>query len=231
MDALQVQVGRGHHLPHRLFGVARLDGEAELAVQHAGGGEAVRVRVYGRRDPDEYGLRASGCSCGLVQQAQFVEAVDDEVADPPRDGLLDLVRRLVVAVEVHGREVDPRSAEHGYLPARHDVEPQAEPRDVARERHVDERLAGVDDAAVGVAGAEGVEETLSLVAERRLVEDVERRAELAGERRNVAAADLEVAVAVDGGGDGEHFRFERDGHGVLLWMMERRRCMSGDAAG
>ena len=131
---------------------------------------------------------------------------------PHVDGLLDLVRRLVVAVEVHGREVDPRSAEHGYLPARDDVEPQPEPRDVARERHVDERLAGVDDAALGVAGEEGVEETLSLVAQRRLVEDIERRAELAGERRDVAAADLQVAVAVDGGGDGEHFRFERDGH-------------------
>ena len=203
VDALQVQVRRGHHLPHRLLGVARLDGEAELAVQDPGGGEAVRVRVYGRRDPDEDGLCASGCPRGVVQQAQLVEAVDDEMPDAPRDGLFDLVRRLVVAVEVHRGEVDPGCTQHGYLTPRHDVEPEAEARDVARERHVDERLAGVDDTAVGVAGAEGVQKTLSLVAERRLVEDVQRRAELAGEGRDVAAADLQVAVAVDGGGDGE----------------------------
>ena len=81
VQAAQIQVLGGQGLPHRDGGVASLDGEAELGVEDAGGGVDVGVWVDARRHPEEDVLGPAGLSCEVVEQFQFVEAVDDYPAD------------------------------------------------------------------------------------------------------------------------------------------------------
>ena len=103
VQALEVEVPRGHHIADGLIGLAGLDGEAELAVEHAGGREPVGVGVDGGRYADEDGLDASGGPGRVIENLELVEAVDDEVSDAQINGLAYLLGRLVVAMEVDGR--------------------------------------------------------------------------------------------------------------------------------
>ena len=115
----------------------------------------------------------------------------------------ELVGGLVVAVEVDSGDVDGGGAEHGDLAAGGGVEAVALGGDEAREGAVEEGLGGVDGLAVGVLGAEGVEEGARLGADGGVVVRVERSAVLAGERGEVAAAHGEGAAWGEGGADRE----------------------------
>ena len=81
VDADQVEVGRREGLPDRRCRVPGLDGEAELAVEDAGGGHDVRVGIDARRESEEHVLVRTTVTGLLVQEIKLMEAVDDEPSD------------------------------------------------------------------------------------------------------------------------------------------------------
>ncbi len=50
VDSCHIQVGSGECVPHRLFRLTCLDGEAEFLIQHTGRSEQVSTAVNARRD-------------------------------------------------------------------------------------------------------------------------------------------------------------------------------------
>ena len=81
MDADQVEIGRRYSLPYRLGSVARLYGEAELAVQDSRRRLGVGVRVDSGRDADHDFLDHTAVPGQAVQQLQLVKAVYGDAAD------------------------------------------------------------------------------------------------------------------------------------------------------
>ena len=131
-----------------------------------------------------------------LEPLDLLERVDDEVADAGVEAGLDLGRRLVVAVEVDALRREAGGAGGGQLAAGGDVQREVLLRDQLRHRAAAERLARVHDLVEVGARAEGGVVGAALVAQRLLVVDEQRRAELARQVDDVAAADLEVAGGV-----------------------------------
>jgi hypothetical protein len=128
------------------------------------------------------------------------------VPDPRLEGVLELARRLVVAVHVDpGRVVPAGEREVQLAAARHvDREPLLGEQPEARDAR--ERLAREDHLEALGVGAEGVEVRAGARAHVVLGVDVRGRAELAGELDDVAAADLEPALLVQARAQGEDVR-------------------------
>ena len=208
----QVQVLRGQRLPHRNGGVPRLDGEAELGIKDAGGGVDVGVRVDARRHPQQYVLGLASLAGQVVQQFQLVEAVHHDPADGLLQRLLQLLRRLVVAVEVHVLQRRAGVDNGGQLAAGNHVEAQPLLAEHAGQRGVDVRLAGVGHLGSGRAPAELSDEGTALGAYSRLVQHVDRRAVLVGQGLSGTPADDQVPVSVDLGGVGKNGFREHEHH-------------------
>jgi hypothetical protein len=127
---------------------------------------------------------------------EVVERVDDEAPHPRRDGALDLLDRLVVAVEQHALGRHPAAQGHRQLPARAHVDRQALLSDPAGDRGAEERLGGVVD----LLAAEGRAPLAAARAEVVLVQHVRRRAELRGQLAHVDPAQAQGAVVAALGG-------------------------------
>ena len=105
MESEEVEIGGGERLPDGVGGVAGLDGEAELAVQDAGCGVDVGVRVNAGREPEQNGLHHATTGGDVVEQVEFVEAVHDDASAAYFEGVFELLGRLVVAVEIDVGEI------------------------------------------------------------------------------------------------------------------------------
>ena len=151
MESFQIKVGSGYGQTDGLGGVARFDGEAKLAVEDAGGGLFVGVGVDAGGDSQQHVLSRARGGGNFLQQSKLVEAIDDDAANVPLDGLFKLVGGLVAAVEVDQflREVDGLG--HGELAAGDHVQAQALLGEDLGDGGVHVCLTGVGDGGVWIA--------------------------------------------------------------------------------
>ena len=203
----QLDGGGGHGPLHCHPGLGQ--GEAELALCAAGGHVGVGMGVYPRRYAEEHLLPGPGGRGHPLQQGKLVEVVHHDAADAPFQGQLQLAARLVVAVEVDVLHGEAHRVGDGELAAGDGVEAQPLLGEEAGQGAVYVGLGGVDHQRVGVAISELPPVLGAATAERRLVEDVERRAELGGEGNGIAAPDDQVAAAVYAGARREQGRREQ----------------------
>ena len=203
MDAHQVEVRSGDGLTNGAGRVSGLDGEPELGVQDASGGEGVGVGINVGRQADHHVLDDALVSGDLVQHAQLVEAVDHNAPNARFHGELQLLWRLVVAVEIDVLHRHSRSDGDGQLPAGYHVHPQSLLGHQLGYGGVEERLGCVGNQGVGVSRREAVHELAAHTAQGVLIVHEERSAELGGQARGVTAADGQVVSGVDSGGHGE----------------------------
>ena len=194
MQTQESQAVLRHRHLDGLPGLTSLDGEPELAVQHAGCGVDVGVGVYPRRHPHQDVLRHASGGRDFAQQGQLVEVVHNDATDAVVQGHLQLFPALVVAVKVDivRRKLNPSG--HRKLASRYDVKPQSLLLQQLGQRNVDEGFAGVDHRAAGVARLELCHEGAAGVPQGGLVEDVEGRTELLGQPDDVAASKHKVAL-------------------------------------
>ncbi len=82
----------------------------------------MRVRLDAGRQSQPNGRDRSALPGQPVQEAQFVEVVDDDAADARPQGLVQFFRGLVVAVEMDALSRETPREGHVQLPARNDVE-------------------------------------------------------------------------------------------------------------
>ena len=153
-------------------------------------GESLSMTVLGRPVRLGYG----------VQHAELVEAVDDDAAYSSVDGHLQLLRALVVSVEVDVRHGDPGRLGDRQLAARHDVQSQPLLTDQPGQGRVDVCLGRVQHLCIRIARREFVHELPAHAAQRGLVEYVQGGPELPGQGLHVASPEREVAAIRYGGG-------------------------------
>ena len=137
----------------------------------------------------------------------LVEGVDDDAPDAGGQRRLQLVRRLVVAVEHESLGRETRRQRHVELATGGDVEVQTFVVDELRHRLAQEGLAAVGDAL-----AERSARLAAASAQVLLVVHEQRRAELIGQRDEIAAADPEPALVADARRIGQQMPGKRAGH-------------------
>ena len=185
------------------LGRAAHQGKAELAVDQAGGGLGVRVRVDAGRDAQHHRLPHAAIGGDQLQQRELVIVIDDDPPHPRLDRLGELRGALVVAVERHpaGREAPrPRDVQ---LAPRHDVHAHALLRQQGGQAGVQEGLGGVEHARAGQARLELAPVLAADLADRGLVVEIQRRAVVAAELHDITARHPQVAGAVNRGRDRE----------------------------
>ena len=124
---------------------------------------------------------------------ELVEAVNDDVANSGSHRLAQLVDALVVAVHDAGGGGDTGVEDDVQLAAAGDVEEQPFIVDETGYRTAEERLGGIDHTS----GAERLHRLPAAFADVSGVVDEQRRAELAGEVEQRAAADCKRPVRAD----------------------------------
>lgn len=187
----------------------------ELLVFVRGREELVRRGVHAAVDAEPHGLHPAGARRGIRDPIDLDLAVDDDHADAHGDAALDLGERLVVAVEADAGRVGARCERDGEFAAGAHVDREALVGHPAHDRPGEERLAGVIDGHSRADGCRGVVERPLRAGGPcpclGLVDDVERSAELCGERGRVAAGDHEPAGLIARGGRRPDERRERVG--------------------
>lgn len=199
VDAYQFERVQAQHPAHRLGRVPAAQGETELLVLVRGGDELVGVRLDADRDADLHPLPPAQLLRGVRHPDDLLERVHHDPPHPGLDGLADLLRGLVVAVQRDPVGRHPRGQRNGQFPAGAHVE--VEPLLVQPAHHGagQERLARVED--VGVR-AEGLAPGTAAGPEVGLVQDVGGGAELLRETADVQSADGGDALGVPGDGTG-----------------------------
>ncbi|OQA38655.1 MAG: hypothetical protein BWY52_03245 [Chloroflexi bacterium ADurb.Bin325] len=207
VQADQRQPGLAQRGADRLFRGAGGDGEAELGVFLAGLDVRVGVRADAGRQPQPDRDRPRRPARGqLAQQRQLVEVVHHDAADVAVERIGQLVARLVVAVEVDAFGGEAGVQRDVQLAAGYHVQLQALLGHELRDRGAEISLGRIGGPrGRGVAGSQGRAVLGGAAAQRRLVEDIERRAVVARQRGDRDAAHGEHAVLVQAGGDGPEF--------------------------
>ena len=167
--------------------------------------------------------RCRRAAAAASRRRDLLERVDDEVPDTGVEPVLDLGDRLVVAVEVDALGGKASGAGRGQLAAGGDVQREVLLGHQLAHRPAAEGLARVDDLVEVGARPEGRVIGAALVAQRLLVVDEQRRAELVRQVHDVAAADLEVAGGVVHGGVRVDERVRHGGNPTI-------RCTRGQGA-
>ena len=170
-----------------------VDGETELRVLLAGRDEGVRVRPDARRDA-QHDLLTGRDS---LEPLDLVERVEHDMADALGARVLELLLRLVVAVQVDPLGREPALQRQVQLAAGRDVAREPLLREQAVRGGGRKRLARVDDLEAVAARAEGLDEGARAKHDVVLGVHVRRRAELRGDLHHIAAADLEPPPLVD----------------------------------
>jgi len=198
----------------RLRRSARGDGEAELGVLLPGAHELVGVCLDARRHPDEDPRPGRGRRGRLQQAAEtghLVEGVHDDAADAVLEGGGQLARRLVVAVQDEALRGHAGRERHMELATGRDVEVHALLVGQPGHGPAQEGLGGVSDAV-----PPGRHSVPAGTAQVVLVVDEQRGPELLGQFQEVDAADVEVALLVDGGGAREEVALQGCGGDVVI---------------
>jgi hypothetical protein len=177
-----------------------LQDDAEFLVLVRGREEFVGVCVDAAVHPQAYGLHDAVPRGGGGDAVDFDRAVDHDRADAHPGGLVDFGQGLGVAVETEPGRVDAGGERHGQFSAGADVDVESVGHHPAGDLGGQEGLARVVDAHgsadAGELGFEGRAQFGRAGARIRLVDDVERSAELGGEGRRADSADDELAVGV-----------------------------------
>ena len=208
VEAHQLHMGLRQREDGDLLGLSRLDGGAELAVHLAGGDGLVGVGVDARRQAQQH-LLAYTAAAGLgLDGLDLLHIVGHEVADVVVHAVDDVLVRLVVAVEVGVAQVVPRLQRGIDLAGGHHVDAHALlPHDLV------DALEGV--GLTGVQGTAGGAEVLlegvliypALVADVVLIQQVQGRAVLLGQRHGILPCKVQMPIGTDGDVVTDHGKF------------------------
>ncbi len=194
------------HPAHRLGGRSPGQRQAELLVLVRGGDELVGVRLDADGDPDQHLLPDALAGGDRGEALDLLVRVDHDVPDAGLHGVLQLVHRLVVAVQRDPLRRHPGGQRHRQLARAAHVEVEALLVQPAHDGLGEERLAGVVDVRLG---AEGVPPGARPGPEVLLVQQVRRGAELGRQPLDVDPADGGHALGVAGDGAGPDLGVER----------------------
>ena len=154
-----------------------LDRHAELRRLAAGRERSVRVRLDAGTDAQQHRRRPAG---EPVDALDVVHAVDDDVADLGVQRGLDVLVGLGVAVHDDASRIRTGRQRDVQLAGADDVEAEALAGQHADHRRRRERLRREAHPAARMPGAQAAGEGAGAVAQRLLVDDERRRAELGG---------------------------------------------------
>ena len=185
------------------LGRAAHQGEAELAVDQAGRGLGVRVRVDAGRDAQHHRLPHAAIRRHPLQQREFVLVIDDDPPHPASTASASSVALLLLpwnAIRFGREAARPRDVQ---LAARDDVHAHALLGQQGGQAGVQEGLGGVEHARARQARLELAAVFAADLADRGFVVEIQRRAVVAAELHDVAARHPQVAGVVDRGRDRE----------------------------
>ena len=162
----------------------------------------MRVRFDARSDAQEDALGPASLRRKLLQHGQLLEAVHHHVPHTDREGVLELLFGLVVAVKEDAFRREAGQLGYVELAARRHVdgEPLLQHQLVEGDRG--EGLAGIDDLEVVGMLPEGLQVAAALVAHRLFVVDEQRAAQRVDQLHHIAPPDLQVAEWRMGAGYG-----------------------------
>ena len=191
------QVRRSERCLDRAGREAVGESEAELRVELTGLDVVMGPCLDPRRHPDQDLLLPPGGGTEPVEALDLGDRIADHMADAVLDHLAQFGRRLVVAVHVDQRRVEPRPQRGRQLAVRRDVDRKPLGLEDTLDRGDRRRLARVDDLELLRPRPEGVE--IRAGAGPDVVGDVDvgRGPELARELNDVAATHLEATAIVD----------------------------------
>lgn len=195
VDADEFETVEGEGPADGLGGLPVGQRDAELLVLVRGGDELVGVRLDADGHPDLYGLAPAEALRDVGDADDLLEGVEHDPADTGRDGPLDLVDGLVVAVEGDARGGHAGVQRGGQLAAGADIEVEPLLLEPAHDGAGEEGLACVEDVG---AGSERVGPGAAAGPEVGLVEEVGRGAELLGQPGDSDPADGQSTVLVPG---------------------------------
>src|SRR5579884_2383638 len=226
-----VEADRGHvgQGVRAAIGGERLgDGDAELALLHAGGDVRVRLRVDVGIHPQRHGRAHAEARGDALDGLELLGRLDVEHQDALLERVGDLLGGLADAREHDAPRVGSGAQRLPELAARHDVEAGARAREEVEDREVVVRLHREADEVrrAGERGVEGVEGS----EQRRAAVDVERGAVALGEPRERDLLAAKLAVAVDEGGGGVHGAGSFGGAGGAAAWVGSKRTATGPAA-
>src|SRR5579859_3954443 len=137
---------------------------------------------------------------------QLVQAIYDDATDPQIEGRGKLSIRLEVAVEMDLRGWISSGRGDANLANRDGVQLHAFLKENLAERGREVRFARIGDGAGGPASGKRFAKRPTPRADRRLVVDIERCAELAGERGGVQSREAQVIAGIYRGSIGPEVR-------------------------
>ena len=158
----------------------------------------MRVGRNVRRDADLDGEGCSTCAGFGNQQRQFIQIIHHNRTNVGRQRLVELTRRLAVAVHVDMCRIDARMQRQGQLAPRHYVECKSLAMYQLRNRHIEQRFTGiVDDGITRPTRATGLRIGLTHVAERFFIKNIQWRVVCIGQRHHIMACDGQVSIGGD----------------------------------
>ena len=187
---------------------ARFDRQTELAVDLTGADEFMGVRVNTRLDAQQNidGFAVFGGN--VAERIQLLEIIDDHAADAGFHGVVQFVKRFVVAVEIQFFRRNAGGQRRINLTARHHVESQPFLGGNAAHFFAAKRLGRVIDQTVAViVFLDGIDKGAAVFSDLLLVHDVARRAELSGKLQRIRAADGQAPFFVYGNAIGNKHLF------------------------
>ena len=190
VEAPQLEVRLGQRFADKFDGLTRLDGGAELGVDAAGVDGGVGVGVDARRYPQEDFLPDAGFSSLGVQGQQLFLVVHDEAADPLLHRIADVRIGLAVAVEVDVFRREAGGQGRVDFSGGDGVHTQSLLCRNAVELAERGCLGGIEDLGVFTeAAAEGIPVETAVLAEPRLVHQVQGSAVLLCQGHGVVAGE------------------------------------------
>ncbi len=192
----EVEPGMRADARHGIRRVA--EGDAELLVFVRRRQEGVSVGVDAAVDAQPHPLNPTVACRRLRDPLDLLEAVDHDSAHADRYGPVDLVDRLVVAVEPETCWVDVSGERDRKLAAAAHVDVEARPGHPPCDLDTQERLARVVDLRrrpdARESGRERIEDLSGAFARMLLVDDIERCSVLRSQGADRHSADRELAV-------------------------------------
>ena len=194
VKAGDIQERRLKRSNQRRFGLAGGQREAELAVAQSGRGLGMGLCIDAGRDPQHDPLLGRAGLCQFVKGREFIVVVDDDPSDAAFERVLELVSGFAVAVEGDVFRIHAARERHVQFTRRDHIEAETLLHQNCGQRRIEPGFAGVMGSRPRNLGLEVAQIIAASLADRVLVVDVERGAEIAGEIANVATAELQRTI-------------------------------------